>query len=145
MKTIASSLDMLLYAMVALTVALIVYKVIDLWLPRLLGRKPFALRVHAGSDEVSDEIERLEGGMAFVAVIASAAPFVGLAGTVLHIMEALRGMGLNADMMLISGPIATALNSTLVGLASAIPAAAAYSLMQRRLQVLQNRFFRRLG
>ena len=145
MTAIASFVDILLYCLFAATLATVVYKTIDLWAPTLLGRTPFARRTVTTEAALSEEMERLESFMAVLAVFASAAPFVGLAGTVMHIIQALKSMGLTADMALISGPIATALNSTLVGLASAIPAAMAYSLMQRRLQVLQNRFTRQLG
>ena len=145
MPTIASYVDILLYGLLAATVAIIIYKALDLWFPAILGKKPFAARDVSTEALVAEEIEQLEGFLTALAVLASTAPFVGLAGTVMHIMQALKGMGLSADMSLISGPIATALNATLVGLASAIPAAAAYSLMQRRLQVLTNRLLRRAG
>ena len=145
MKTIAFSVDILLYALVALTLAIILYKVCDLWLPRLVGKRPVPERLGTDAAQLDEGIEALETGMTVLAVLASSAPFIGLAGTVMHIIEALRGMGLSADMSLISGPIATALNSTLVGLASAIPSAVAYNLLQRHIQVVHNRHERRLG
>jgi biopolymer transport protein ExbB/TolQ len=143
---IAKYIDLFLYALVALTLALIVFKGIQLYLGRLLGR-PAVRDVARMTDQsladrkeaVAEEIERLEGGMSLVATIAASAPFIGLMGTVLHIMDALsRISGASLDIGVISGPIATALNSTLIGLASAVPAAIAYNLYSRRIQVLDN-------
>lgn len=140
MTQVGFYIDLSLYALFAVTVALIVYKVLDLWAPSMLGRVGHAERL--GSDEQSLDLglERLESGIAVLSVIAATAPFVGLAGTVIHIMDALRAMGsAGADVSVISGPVVTALNATLVGLASAIPAAVAHALMVRRLQVLEGR------
>lgn len=142
MSTLAQYVDHFLFVLVALTVAVIVYKVLHLFAPRLIGRQR---SMPANRRECDEQAEALESGMALLAVIASAAPFVGLAGTVMHIMEALsRLSGGAVDITLISGPIATALNSTLVGLASAVPALIAYNLLQRRVQVLVNRMLRQL-
>jgi biopolymer transport protein ExbB/TolQ len=140
---LAPVIDFILYALVALSAALILYKTVHLWAPGLLGKGQPEL----GSPESRDEhVESLESGMTVLAVIAGAAPFVGLAGTVMHIMEALsRLASASVDITLISGPIATALNSTLIGLCAAVPALVAYNLMQRRIQVLHNRLRRKHG
>jgi biopolymer transport protein ExbB/TolQ len=144
---IARSLDLLLFFLVVATVALAAYKAIELYAGSRLLKRP-APAALAGAPEgslaerrvrVDEELERLERGMAALATIASAAPFIGLMGTVLHIVEALsRISSASLDIGLISGPIATALNSTLVGLVAAVPAAVAYNLYSRRLQVLDN-------
>lgn len=141
MQNVANFLDHTLYALVALTVALIVYKILNLYTPSHVGTRA-VLPTAAG--HVDEYVEELEKGMALLAVIASAAPFIGLGGTVIHIMEALTKMASAAvDISLISGPISTALRSTLVGLASAVPAMVAYNLLQRRIQVLHNRVERK--
>lgn len=140
MTQIAQYIDVLLYALVAVTVGLILYKTLDLWWPRALGRQVHAVRLGQDDRAIEEGLESLESGLTALAVIASTAPFVGLAGTVIHIMDALRVLGTaGAELSLISGPVVTALNATLVGLASAIPAAAAHAVMLRRLQVLENR------
>lgn len=137
-----TAIDYFLYALVALTSAMILYKALHLWAPGLLGRK---LGTTPTGNALDEHIESLEGGLTLLAVIAGSAPFVGLAGTVMHIMDALsRLASASIDISLISGPIATALNSTLIGLCSAVPALVAYNLMQRRIQVLTNRL-RRAG
>jgi hypothetical protein len=140
MQHLAIAIDYLLYGLVALTVALILYKTFVLYAPGLTGKRAPA---PGDKDGVDEHVEGLENGLAMLAVLASAAPFIGLAGTVLHIMQALSRLSSAAiDITLISGPIATALNSTLVGLCAAVPALVAYNLMQRRIQVLHNRLLR---
>lgn len=142
MTDVASILDLLLYALIGATIALIVYKTAELSFPRRFGHRTSAAS-HAEADET---VEAMERWTAVLAVIASTAAFVGLAGTVAHIMTALTSLkGSSMDISLISGPIATSLKATLLGLASAIPAAVAHQLLQRRLQVLEGRLRRGLG
>lgn len=144
---IAKSLDIFLLVLVAATVALLVFKAVQLYLGARLLKRPVPADMARATEysqadrkeAVAEELERLEGGMALIGTIAAAAPFIGLMGTVLHIMEALsRISGASLDIGLISGPIATALNSTLIGLASAVPAAIAYNLYSRRIQTMDN-------
>jgi biopolymer transport protein ExbB/TolQ len=145
MSQLAVLIDYLLYGLVMLSVSLIVFKVIDLWLPSLIGRDE-ENRLGATHEDLLEGVEQLEEGLTLLAVIASAAPFIGLSGTVMHIIEAMRAMGnASADIGLITGPISTALNATLIGLASAIPAAVAHALFQRKIQVAYNRRLRELG
>lgn len=145
MKDIAHYLDLLLYVMVALTIGLIFFKALELWLPGIIGQ-PMVQRLSGDAKSLAAGIERLEAGLPLLATIASASPFLGLAGTVMHIIEALRALsGSSVDITVISGPIATALNATLIGLASAVPATVAYNMMLRRLQVLENRRLRELA
>lgn len=145
MSTVAFVIDLFLYGLVALTVSVILFKTLDLWLPALLGRAEPWARLGNTEASIDEGLEKLESGLTFLALVAAMAPFVGLAGTVIHIMDALRALGsAGADVSVISGPVVTALNATLVGLASAIPAAIAHGLMQRRLQLLENAQRRRI-
>lgn len=140
MNTVGIAIDFLLYALVALTLALIVYKSLDLWMPTWLGKRPHAEQLGTTATTFDEGMERLESWLTLLGLTAAIAPFIGLAGTVIHIMDALRAMGsAGADVSVISGPVVTALNATLVGLASAIPAAVAHGAMTRRLQVIENR------
>lgn len=124
-------IDQFLLATAALTAALIAWKTLEL----VRARLPQPL-TRTGLDE---SLEKFERGLSLLASIAAAAPFVGLAATVLHIIEALGRLGLGADIGAIATPIAQALHSTLLGLAAAVPAVVAYNLFQRRLQLLTNR------
>jgi biopolymer transport protein ExbB/TolQ len=146
MTTVGLIIDYFLYALVAVTLGLTLYKTVELWAPELMGRPSHAELLGRTELSLDEGLERLEGGLTFLATVATIAPFIGLAGTVVHIMDALRALGsAGADVAVISGPVVTALKATLVGLASAIPAAIAHSLMVRRVQVLENRQRRALA
>ena len=99
-----------------------------------------------GSDNVERSLARarlsentkLENLLPFLATVGSAAPFIGLFGTVWGIMEAflnIAKMG-TAELSVVSQPIAEALVTTALALASAVPAVVAYNYFQRRLKVL---------
>ncbi len=72
---------------------------------------------------------RAEGGLSNLAVIASAAPFVGLFGTVWGIMTSFASIaGANDTSLAVVAPgIAEALAATAYGLAAAIPVAVGYN------------------
>jgi biopolymer transport protein TolQ len=75
------------------------------------------------------ELERLERWMVFLATVGSAAPFVGLFGTVWGIMNsfsAIAGMQ-NTSLAVVAPGIAEALFATAIGLVAAIPATMAYN------------------
>ena len=76
-----------------------------------------------------DEALKLEQGITFLATVASAAPFVGLFGTVWGIMNAFHGLSNTASSTLqaVAPGISEALVATAIGLAAAIPAAVAYN------------------
>ena len=86
---------------------------------------------------LSMERTRLEDGLTILATLGSNAPFVGLFGTVLGIIQAFAAMGVkqgnSAEIM--SG-ISEALVATAVGLFVAIPAVMAFNIFTRRLRVL---------
>lgn len=84
------------------------------------------------------ETTKLENLLPFLATVGSAAPFVGLFGTVWGIMDAFTKIAASgkADLATVSGPIAEALIATAVSLAAAIPAVVAYNYFNRRIKVL---------
>ncbi|MBI3332614.1 MAG: MotA/TolQ/ExbB proton channel family protein [Candidatus Omnitrophica bacterium] len=75
------------------------------------------------------EGQRLHGFLIFLAVTGSAAPFIGLLGTVWGIINAFRGIGAagSASLAVVAPGIAEALITTAAGLAAAIPAVVAYN------------------
>ncbi len=85
------------------------------------------------------EMTRLENLLPFLATVGSASPFIGLFGTVWGIMEAFLNIAEagQAELATIAQPIAEALVTTALALASAVPAVVAYNYFQRRLKVLQ--------
>ncbi len=84
------------------------------------------------------ETTKLENLLPFLATVGSAAPFVGLFGTVWGIMEAFTKIQESgkADLGSVAGPIGEALIATAAALAAAIPAVVAYNYFNRRVKVL---------
>ena len=82
---------------------------------------------------IDEDRSHLEFGQTFLATVASAAPFVGLFGTVWGIYHALLAIGLSGQGTLdkVAGPVGEALIMTGIGLAVAIPAAIAYNAFAR--------------
>lgn len=75
------------------------------------------------------ELENIEAGLPFLATIGSAAPFIGLFGTVWGIMNSFTAIAARQDTSLatVAPGIAEALFATALGLAAAIPAVMAYN------------------
>jgi biopolymer transport protein TolQ len=86
----------------------------------------------------SVEITKLEKYLTFLATTASAAPFIGLFGTVWGIMDAFRGLSVthSSSIQAVAPGIAEALIATAVGLAAAIPALMAYNYFVQQIKVL---------
>jgi biopolymer transport protein ExbB/TolQ len=78
-------------------------------------------------------------GIGSLATIATTAPFIGLFGTVIGIINAFRGMALTGSggIGAVSAGIAEALVTTALGLFVAIPAAWMFNYFQNRLERLQ--------
>lgn len=85
-----------------------------------------------------EEIYKLEQYTPFLATTASAAPFIGLFGTVWGILTAFWTIGKEGSSSLATvGPyISEALIATAIGLAAAIPAVIAYNHFVHRTKVL---------
>lgn len=84
---------------------------------------------------------RAEWGQAWLASIASAAPFVGLLGTVWGLQDAMAAISPSGELSAaeLSRPLAQALGLTASGILVALPALMAYNLMgQRILSVRQS-------
>ncbi|MGQ0587888.1 MAG: protein TolQ [Gammaproteobacteria bacterium] len=88
------------------------------------------------------EVERLEGGLAFLATVGSTSPYVGLFGTVWGIMTAFIAIGnvKQATIAMVAPGIAEALIATAMGLFAAIPAVIAYNFFTNQVDRLENRF-----
>ncbi|MDP1906916.1 MAG: MotA/TolQ/ExbB proton channel family protein [Hyphomicrobium sp.] len=78
---------------------------------------------------LKSEMRRIETGLSFLATVGSAAPFVGLLGTVWGIMHSFTAIAQAKDTSLavVAPGIAEALFATALGLAAAIPAVVAYN------------------
>ncbi|HMJ11979.1 MAG TPA: MotA/TolQ/ExbB proton channel family protein [Polyangiaceae bacterium] len=78
------------------------------------------------------EVQTLRRGQGMLATVGSVAPFVGLLGTVVGIVNAFRMMASSgsAGLGTVSGGIAEALVTTAIGLLVAVPAVVAYNFLQ---------------
>jgi len=78
---------------------------------------------------LNGELRRLEVRLPFLATLGSAAPFIGLFGTVWGIMDSFQSIAAanNTSLAVVAPGIADALFATAMGLAAAIPAVVAYN------------------
>lgn len=86
------------------------------------------------------EMTKLESLLPFLATTASTAPFIGLLGTVLGILEVFHRIGAtggDASLATVGPKIAEALFVTAIGLLAAIPAVMAYNYFLRKIRVIE--------
>jgi biopolymer transport protein TolQ len=90
---------------------------------------------------VAEELRRVEPGLPFLATVGSAAPFVGLFGTVWGIMSSFTAIAQSNDTSLavVAPGIAEALFATAIGLVAAIPAVVAYNKLSGATDRYANR------
>jgi biopolymer transport protein TolQ len=88
----------------------------------------------------SDELDKLEHHVGFLATVGSVSPFIGLMGTVWGIMSAFLNIGVqgSASLVVVAPGIAEALIATVAGLAAAIPAVVGYNQLTQKLRVIGN-------
>jgi len=86
----------------------------------------------------AEEMTKLENGTTFLATTASAAPFIGLFGTVWGIMNAFIGLShvKSSSIQAVAPGISEALIATAIELAAAIPAAIAFNYYMQQVRVL---------
>jgi biopolymer transport protein ExbB len=99
------------------------------------GASEFITRVLRNG--LQQEATRVENGLTVMASAGSAAPYIGLFGTVWGIYHALVQIGLSGQGTLdkVAGPVGEALIMTALGLAVAIPAVLAYNTFVRRNRI----------
>ncbi len=88
----------------------------------------------------TDQGNRLEKALSFLATTGNTAPFIGLFGTVWGIMESFRGIGLKgaANLAVVAPGISEALIATAAGLAAAIPAVVAFNYFNSKVGFLKS-------
>ena len=88
----------------------------------------------------SQEVTDLGRSLSFLATTGSAAPFIGLFGTVWGIMASFHDIGQrgSASLAVVAPGISEALVATAAGLAVAIPAVIAYNYFANRLGEIEN-------
>jgi biopolymer transport protein TolQ len=81
---------------------------------------------------IAREAEKLESNLIVLATVASAAPFIGLFGTVWGIMHSFSSIAAskNTSLAVVAPGIAEALLATAIGLFAAVPALIAFNKLQ---------------
>ena len=81
------------------------------------------------------ETHRLERGLSFLATTGNSAPFIGLFGTVIGIIQSFQGIAAagSASLAVVAPGIAEALIATAVGLVAAIPASIFFNVFAARI------------
>ncbi|MDT8318161.1 MAG: protein TolQ [bacterium] len=84
------------------------------------------------------EFAKLEKHLSFLATTGSAAPFIGLFGTVWGIMNSFQQIGAmgSASLAVVAPGVSEALVATAIGLAAAIPAVIFYNIFTERIKNL---------
>jgi biopolymer transport protein TolQ len=90
---------------------------------------------------ISDEIGRLEKNMSWLATTAAVAPFIGLLGTVVGIIDAFQvlGAGGAGGIQAVGPGLSEALYTTALGLFAAIPAAVMYNYFGNSIKEMGQR------
>jgi biopolymer transport protein ExbB len=81
------------------------------------------------------EMARLEKGLVVLEIATGAGPLLGLLGTLSGLVGIFSTLGGNGDPVMVARGISEALNTTIVGLAVAVPSLVAYSYFQRRIEM----------
>ena len=102
---------------------------------RGMPRNPAALE-RAAQIASSESLTNMEQRMTWLATIAAVAPFIGLLGTVMGIIDAFHGLGTAgaATLRAVAPGISEALITTAAGLVVAIPAVVGYNQLTARLR-----------
>lgn len=89
---------------------------------------------------LTEEMGHLERKVIFLASTANSAPFMGLLGTVVGIMESFWAIGErgSASLAVVAPGIAEALLATIVGLGAAIPAVIAFNWANNKLKFIND-------
>lgn len=90
---------------------------------------------HRAVDKVTgEELAKLKRGFAILATTGSTAPFVGLFGTTVGVINAFQGMSAGAGLSTIGPGIAEALATTALGIAVAIVGVWMYNYFNHRIE-----------
>jgi biopolymer transport protein ExbB len=99
-------------------------------------QRDIILAVEASARE---ETSRLHAGIGVLDIVITVAPLLGLLGTASGLVAIFQGLSDTADHLAIARGIAMALNTTIFGLAIAVPCVVAHGFFTRRIEVLTAR------
>ena len=80
--------------------------------------------------------KRANSGLVFLSIVASTAPFIGLFGTVIGILNAFAGMKSVTTINMIAPAIADALIATALGIIVAVPAYSFHQILAKKVEDL---------
>ena len=88
--------------------------------------------------------ERREKSLSYLATTSNIAPFLGVLGTVIGIINAFTAIGKmgSAELAVVAPAISEALIATALGIAVAIPSSIGYNLFQYHVEILAQKFDR---
>ena len=103
----------------------------------------------AAEREMADQVIALETDFHIISIVTTAAPFLGLLGTVWGVMDSFSGMAVtgNPTLIAVAPGISAALLTTVVGLFVALPSLVGYNLLAdslRKQTVALDNFVQRL-
>jgi biopolymer transport protein ExbB len=99
-------------------------------------QRDIILAVEAAARE---ESSRLHAGIGVLDIVITVAPLLGLLGTASGLVAIFEGLNAAADHLAIARGIAMALNTTIFGLAIAVPCVVAHGYFMRRIEVFTAR------
>ena len=101
--------------------------------------KPQGDIIPAVEASAREEASRLHAGIGVLDIVITVAPLLGLLGTASGLVTIFDGLSDSADYMVIALGIAKALNTTILGLAIAVPCVVAHGYFTRRIEVFTAR------
>lgn len=97
---------------------------------------PRAEAVEAVQTRARHEVARLESGLVVLEIATGIGPLLGLLGTLSGLIGIFANLGGGGDPVAVARGISEALNTTIVGLAVAVPSLIAFSYFQRRIEMM---------
>lgn len=82
------------------------------------------------------ELARMEKGLVVLEIATGAGPLLGLLGTLSGLVSIFSELGGSGDPVIVARGISEALNTTIVGLAVAVPSLIAHSYFTRRIEMM---------
>jgi biopolymer transport protein ExbB len=101
--------------------------------------KPQSDIILAVEASAREETSRLHAGIGVLDIVITVAPLLGLLGTASGLVTIFQGLSDEANHLAIAHGIAEALNTTIFGLAIAVPCVVAHGFFTRRIEVLTTR------
>lgn len=101
--------------------------------------KPADEITRAVESSAREEVVKMHDGISVLDVVITVAPLLGLLGTASGLVTIFQGLGETTDHLAIARGIAEALNTTIFGLAIAVPCVIAHSYFTRRIERLTAR------